>query len=104
MALRRVAGAKLFITGFIVSAWAVTPAAEAGIVEGVQEVVVGVLSPPLGALQGTFSGPPLFGTLVGALQGTVNGVGLITHGVLQIVGGAIPLAKAAAPFVLPFLF
>ena len=81
-----------------------TPCAEAGIVRGVQQVVAAVFALPFGVLQGTLSGPPIIGTLGGALSGTFRTVSLVTSGAMEIVSGAVPLAKAAAPFLLPFLF
>lgn len=80
-----------------------TPRAEANLVRGVQEVVAGVLEVPLSTLAGTFSGPPVFGTAVGAVGGVVRGVGLVAQGALDLVSGAVPLAKAAVPYLLPFL-
>jgi len=38
---------------------------------------------------------------MGVLGGTVNGVGLVLSGAFDIVAGVVPLAKSAAPFVLP---
>ena len=78
--------------------------AHAGILEGVQEVVAGVLQIPISTIGGTFTGPPLIGTLFGVATGLVNGAGLITHGALNIAFGALGIAKTVAPFVLPFVF
>ena len=80
-----------------------TPEAHAGIISGVQKIVMGVLPIPVSTLMGTFSGPPILGTVMGALNGTISGVGLVLGGVFDIASGAIPLAKAAAPYVLPFV-
>ena len=78
--------------------------AEANIVRGVMRVVSGVLTPPLSLIAGTFSGPPVVGTLFGAVNGTFQGAGLITSGVFDLALGGAQLARMAAPFVLPFLF
>ena len=65
---------------------------------------MGVLQIPLQILAGTFSGPPVVGTAFGAVNGVVRGLGLVTHGALELVSSGLGIAKAAAPFVLPFLF
>ena len=77
--------------------------AEAGIVSGVTKVVMGVLGIPMSILAGTLSGPPIIGTLAGALSGTAQGVGLVLSGAVDLAAAAIPLAKAAAPYVFFFL-
>jgi hypothetical protein len=77
--------------------------AEAGILRGIQEIVTGVVNVPLQTLAGTFNGPPVVGTAVGALQGLAGGLGLVASGALNIGFGALGLAKAVAPYALPFL-
>lgn len=78
-----------------------TPTAEADIVRGLQKIVAGVLQVPLSTLTGTFSGPPVIGTAMGAIGGAINGVGLVLSGVFEVVAGVVPLAKSAAPFLIP---
>lgn len=80
----------------------VTPA-EAGIIQGIQEIVAGVLQVPLSTLAGTFGGPPIAGTLFGAVNGVFTGLGLVTSGALHVAFGALGLAKSVAPYVLPFV-
>ena len=87
----------------VVSLTGAAPEAHAGIVTGIQKILMGVLSIPVQTLTGTFSGPPILGTVMGALNGTINGVGLVVGGVFDIASGVIPLAKTAAPYVLPFV-
>ena len=65
---------------------------------------MGVLQLPLQLLAGTFSGPPVIGTAFGAVNGVVRGVGMVTHGALELASSALGIAKTAAPFLLPFLF
>lgn len=77
--------------------------AEANILAGVTKMVVGVFAIPLSTLAGTFSGPPILGTLMGAVNGTIRGVTLVTSGALELALDGAGLAKAAAPYVLPFL-
>jgi hypothetical protein len=78
--------------------------AEAGLVRGVQEIVSGVFQVPLSILGGTLGGPPVIGTVFGAVNGVLGGAGLVTSGALNVVGGTLGLAKSVAPFFLPFLF
>lgn len=80
-----------------------SPPAQAAIVRGVQEVIMGLLQVPLSTLAGTFSGPPVIGTVAGAVTGLVSGVGLVTHGALELLASGVSIAKTVAPFVLPFL-
>ena len=77
--------------------------ARADIIRGLGKIIGGVFQIPLSTLSGTFSGPPIVGTLFGALGGAFNGLGMITDGALEIVGDAVPLAQSVAPLVLPFL-
>jgi hypothetical protein len=77
--------------------------AEADIVRGLGKIISGVLIVPVAVLQGTVQGPPLFGTAIGAISGTIKGAGMLIGGVLDIASSALPLAKAAAPYLLPFV-
>lgn len=97
--------ARLIMTAaaFALSALLAVAPAEADIVRGVKSIVAGVLTVPLSTLAGTFQGPPVIGTLQGAAQGLINGIGLVTHGTLDLLGSGFSLAKQVAPFVLPFL-
>ena len=78
--------------------------AEANVVSGLAKIVGGVLNIPLSILVGTVSGPPLVGTLMGAVSGTINGLGMIAGGALELAVDGAALAKAAAPYGLPFVF
>ena len=80
-----------------------TAHAENDLIGGIGDVVSGVLALPVDVLAGTLQGPPLFGTISGALHGTVRAIGLTTRGVFRLASLVVPLAKAAAPYVLPFL-
>ena len=79
------------------------PAAEAGIIRAIQYLVAGVFEIPRSALVGTVNGPPILGTAVGVLGGTARTLGYALGGTLELAGTVIPLAKKAAPFVLPFV-
>jgi len=99
---RRVSGTArliVFVAGLLLAA---TPA-HADIIRGVTKIIGGVLALPMSALAGTLNGPPVIGTLVGAVSGVFNGVGMVLGGVLDVASSAIPLAKAVAPYVLPFI-
>ena len=86
----------------VAACWCLWPSrAEADLIRGLQEIVGGVLQLPISTLAGTFQGPPIVGTIVGALTGAVSGVGLVARGALDIVGSVIPLAKQAVPFLIP---
>lgn len=92
----------LVIVGVAVLLAGMEPA-EAGIVRGLQKIVMGVFQPPLSTLTGTFTGPPVLGTAFGAVGGTIRGVGLIVSGAFEVAAGVVPIAKAVAPYVFPFL-
>lgn len=78
--------------------------AEAGIVRGVQGLLMGVLQIPLQTLAGTFNGPPVIGTALGALNGAMRTVGMVTSGAVELAASGLGIAKSVAPFLLPFLF
>jgi len=77
--------------------------AQADIIRGLGKIVAGVFAIPVGVLAGTMSGPPILGTVLGLANGTINTIGLVAGGTLDIAASAIPAAKAVAPFLLPFL-
>lgn len=67
------------------------------------DIVGGVFAIPMGVLGGTFGGPPIIGTIGGALRGTLQAVGLTTRGAFKLVGVAVPLAAKVAPLIPLFL-
>ena len=79
------------------------PPAHANILRGLVEIVAGVLEIPRSTLVGTFSGPPIIGTVAGVLTGAVRSVGLLASGAFDLVSSAVPLALKAAPFI-PVVF
>ena len=93
----------VIVAGFL-GCTVLAPPAHAEIIRGFAKILGGVLAVPMSVLSGTFSGPPVIGTLVGAVNGVVGGVGSVFSGVLDVASSAIPLAKAAAPYILPFAF
>ena len=70
---------------------------------GVADIVGGVFALPMDTLAGTFSGPPIIGTIGGLLHGAFHALGQTTRGVFRLVGVAIPLAAKAAPLIPLFL-
>ena len=79
----------------------VAPPAEAAIVRGIQEVIAGIFQIPLSTISGTFSGPPVVGTVFGLLNGTVQGIGLVAHGALELAASVVSIAKAVGPYLIP---
>ena len=80
--------------------------AHAGITEGLVDIVTGPLELPKQILVGTMSGPPIIGTLAGAIFGAVSAVGTTLRGVGEVAAGAVSLGAAVAPYapaVLPFV-
>ena len=77
------------------------PTASADIVRGLGSILAGLIEIPRSMLVGTFSGPPILGTIVGALSGAVNGLSMVAGGTLELVGSAIPIARSVAPILLP---
>jgi len=77
--------------------------AEAAILKGIQQVVSGVFQLPISILTGTFNGPPVIGTVFGAVNGLVSGVGLVSHGAMELAASGVSIAKMVAPYLLPFL-
>ena len=91
------------MAGALLSCTVLAPPAHADVIRGLTKIIGGVLSVPLSVLSGTFSGPPVIGTLVGAVNGVVGGVGSVLSGVLDVASSAVSIAKTAAPYVLPFV-
>ncbi|MBI4354580.1 MAG: hypothetical protein HY595_05020 [Candidatus Omnitrophica bacterium] len=73
------------------------------LVGGVGQVLTGVFAIPLEIFQGTVNGPPILGTVGGALSGTVHAVGSTLGGVLQVAKSIVPLASSLLPFLPLFL-
>lgn len=76
---------------------------DADVLRGLMRVVSGVFEIPRATLAGTVSGPPVLGTVLGALTGAVNGLGLVAGGTLETVVSLVPLALKAAPLLPIFL-
>ena len=77
--------------------------ASAEIFQGIQKILAGIIKLPANTLVGTLTGPPVIGTISGLLSGTIQSVGLIGSGLVDIAASAVSLAKLAGPYVLPFL-
>ena len=74
------------------------------LIGGVGDILQGVFALPMGILAGTMSGPPILGTVMGVVNGAMGTLQYTLRGTFRVLGAVIPLAKSAAPFVLPFLF
>ena len=77
------------------------PTASADIIRGVQKILMGVLSVPLDTIAGTFTGPPIIGTLMGLVGGVFKGVGMVLGGTWELAMDGLAVAKALAPYLLP---
>lgn len=77
------------------------PPAEANPISGVGKILMGVLQLPLSILTGTFSGPPVVGTVIGTINGVTQGLGLVANGVFELVGDGVAVAKAVGPYLIP---
>ena len=86
---------------FVAVLFLAAPPAHADIVRGIEKIISGALAIPMSTLSGTFNGPPIIGTLLGAVRGAFTGVGSVLSGVLDVASSAIPIAKAVAPFLIP---
>ncbi len=73
--------------------------AHADILGGLTDIVHGAVSLPMGILMGTLTGPPVIGTVQGALAGSVNTLSYTARGVLGLAGTAVPAAMALAPYL-----
>ena len=67
---------------------------------GISRLLTAPFQMPRYLIEGTLSGPPLLGTVGGALKGTLYTVSSVLNGTLDIARGAVPYAKYAAPFLL----
>ena len=72
------------------------------VVAGVGDLVSGVFALPMTVLKGTLSGPPVIGTLNGAIAGTFYTLGLAARGTVRIIRGGIPIAVKLLPFLALF--
>ena len=77
------------------------PPAHADIIRGLTKILTGVLTLPVSIITGTFSGPPVLGTVLGVVNGAVGGVTMVASGLLDLAASAVPIAKAVAPFLIP---
>jgi len=93
-------GIAMILTG---SPLGQTAHAQNELLGGVADIVSGALSLPAGVLAGTLGGPPVIGTISGAVFGALNTISLTLRGALRLVGVAIPVAASLAPLLPIFL-
>ena len=91
----------MFVVALAITLLWPVPPASADIIRGVGKILMGILGVPVDTIAGTFSGPPIIGTLMGVLHGLFNGVGMVLGGTLEVAMGGLSLAKALAPYLLP---
>lgn len=93
----------LFAVTVSLSVLLMAASAEASILSGITKIVNGILYVPASTLRGAVTGPPAVGLVLGALNGVLGGVTLVTQGAFDLVASGIGIAKRVAPFVLPFV-
>ena len=74
-----------------------------GLTGAISDIFNGAMAIPAGIIAGTFSGPPILGTVGGALSGAMNTLSYALRDVLRLVGVAIPMAAKAASYLPLFL-
>ena len=95
--------AGVIAVGLAAVLFLLTPPVEAAVFRGIQEIIAGVFQLPVSIIAGTFTGPPVVGTVLGAVNGVTGGLGLVAHGVLELAASAFHVAKTVGPLVLPFV-
>ena len=99
---RRRLTAGFVIVGLLLFQPAVWADVAGEVVGGFTDLLTGIFAIPMGILQGTMSGPPIVGTVAGALTGTFHALSSTLGGVYRLIRAAVPVAGAAAPY-LPFV-
>ena len=96
--------ARIALIGVMVL-WLAAPA-YAGFSDGITDLVTAPFELPKQVLAGTLSGPPIVGTVAGAVVGTFATAGKVLRGVGGLATGVLNLGSALAPlapYVLPFV-
>ena len=96
-------GSAIVLVGLLTLAAPRPAAAANGLGGAIGDLLGGVFALPMGVLAGTASGPPVIGTIGGALAGAINTLGYTTRGALKLVGVAVPTAASLAPYIPLFL-
>jgi hypothetical protein len=92
-----------FAAGVAAASLLAVPPADAAVLRGLTSILSGIFRLPFAVLGGTLNGPPVLGTLMGAVNGIFGSLGLIGSGAAELGMSAVSVAKSAAPFLLPFL-
>ena len=95
--------AGFLLAGLLAVLCVAAPPAEAAVFRGIAKIIGGVFQVPAAIFAGTFTGPPVVGTLLGAVNGAVGGVGMVASGLLDLASSAFSIAKTVGPYVLPFV-
>ncbi len=91
------------LAGLLAVLCVAAPPAEAAVFRGIAKILGGVFQVPASILSGTFTGPPIVGTVFGAVNGAVGGLGMVASGLLDLASSAFGIAKAVGPYVLPYV-
>ena len=75
------------------------PTAHANMLGGLMRMVAGIFEVPRSTLAGTFGGPPIIGTVVGALNGTLRGLSMVAGGALETGVSSLRSAAKLVPFI-----
>lgn len=79
------------------------PAYAGNLANGLVDVISGPLELPKQIIVGTLTGPPIIGTLAGAVTGAFAAIGTTLRGVAEVAAGSVSLGSSLAPYVLPFV-
>lgn len=66
---------------------------------GFNRILTGVFQLPVYLVRKTLAGPPVFGTLDGAVQGTFYTISTLTGGLFDIARGTVPYGKYMLFFI-----
>ena len=100
---RRVTAVAALAIALSVALPAGTARAGNDLVGGIGDIIGGALAIPMSTLAGTFTGPPILGTIGGALSGVFGAISLTARGLLRLVGVSVPIATTVAPYLPLFL-
>ena len=94
---------RYIVLGAVLACFALAQPAEAAVGRAIGSLFSAIFRLPLSVIAGTFNGPPVIGTLMGAVNGLFGTVGLIGGGAAELGMSALSIAKTVGPILLPFL-
>ena len=101
--MTRQACLRLMLVALLCVALLPATAYAGNLAQGIVDVISGPFEIPKQIVIGTFTGPPILGTVAGLFTGAFSAVGTTLRGVGEIASGAISTGSALAPYVLPFI-